>query len=35
LTIMQQCDISQLVVTSNQTYYGMIHLHDLIREGII
>lgn len=35
LTIMQQCDISQLVVTSNQAYYGMIHLHDLIREGII
>lgn len=35
LMIMQQCDISQLVVTSNQAYYGMIHLHDLIREGII
>jgi arabinose-5-phosphate isomerase len=28
-------NISQLVVTENETYAGIIHLHDLIREGII
>jgi arabinose-5-phosphate isomerase len=28
-------NISQLVVTENKLYAGIIHLHDLIREGII
>jgi arabinose-5-phosphate isomerase len=28
-------NISQLVVTENELYAGIIHLHDLIREGII
>lgn len=32
---MRQNDISQLVVVENEVYSGIIHLHDLIREGII
>jgi arabinose-5-phosphate isomerase len=32
---MQQSDISQLVVVEKEKYTGIIHLHDLIREGII
>ncbi|MBP6432199.1 MAG: KpsF/GutQ family sugar-phosphate isomerase [Ferruginibacter sp.] len=31
---MQQSDISQLVVIEKEKYTGIIHLHDLIREGI-
>jgi len=32
---MRQNNITQLIVTSNNDYQGIIHLHDLIREGII
>jgi len=32
---MRRHDISQLVVEDNKKYGGIIHLHDLIREGII
>lgn len=32
---MRRHDISQLVVEDNRQYAGIIHLHDLIREGII
>lgn len=32
---MRSNDISQLVVVDNEMYAGIIHLHDLIREGII
>jgi arabinose-5-phosphate isomerase len=35
LDIMRKNNITQLVVTSNKNYQGIIHLHDLIREGII
>lgn len=36
LEILKQFDISQLIVTSeNGIYLGILHLHDLIREGII
>ncbi len=36
LELMRQYHITQLlVVNSNQKYVGVIHLHDLIREGII
>jgi arabinose-5-phosphate isomerase len=35
LEIMKQNNISQLLVTENNKYAGIIHLHDLIREGII
>ena len=35
LEIMRTQNISQLIVKQNDEYAGMIHLHDLIREGII
>ncbi len=35
LEIMRNKNISQLLVTENDRYAGIIHLHDLIREGII
>jgi arabinose-5-phosphate isomerase len=35
LDVMRQHDISQLIVALNGKYLGVLHLHDLIREGII
>jgi len=36
LEVLKQNDISQLIVTDeDQTYLGVLHLHDLIKEGII
>jgi arabinose-5-phosphate isomerase len=35
LDLMRTHNITQLVVTSGKQYTGFIHLHDLIREGII
>lgn len=35
LDLMRKNSITQLVVTENSTYLGFIHLHDLIREGLI
>ena len=35
LEILKSNDISQLIVANNGTYIGIIHLHDLIREGIV
>lgn len=35
LQLMKTKNISQLLVTENDQYAGIIHLHDLIREGII
>lgn len=35
LDILRGNNISQLVVIENEIYAGVIHLHDLIREGII
>lgn len=32
---MRTNNITQLLVTANQEYSGIIHLHDLVREGII
>lgn len=32
---MREHDITQLVVTKDNRYFGIIHLHDLIREGLI
>ncbi len=32
---MRRHDISQLVVEDNKMYAGIIHLHDLVKEGII
>ena len=35
LDIMRKKNITQLVVTTEGNYVGIIHLHDLVREGII
>ncbi|XZF13167.1 KpsF/GutQ family sugar-phosphate isomerase [Chitinophagaceae bacterium MMS25-I14] len=35
LEMMRQHDITQLVATNEGRYAGMIHLHDLVREGLI
>ncbi len=35
LNIMRENNITQLLVLHNQSYDGIIHLHDLLKEGII
>jgi len=35
LELMRKHDISQLVVSNNNIYLGILHLHDLVREGIV
>lgn len=35
LELMRASDITQLLVTQGGRYAGMIHLHDLVREGLI
>lgn len=35
LDLLRKYEISQLAVTNNGKYVGIIHLHDLIREGLI
>lgn len=35
LDLMRRHDITQLVVASDGNYLGFIHLHDLVREGLI
>jgi arabinose-5-phosphate isomerase len=35
LDLLRKKEISQLAVTNNGTYLGILHLHDLIREGLI
>jgi arabinose-5-phosphate isomerase len=35
LDLMRKNDIMQLIVVSDDVYVGIIHLHDLVREGLI
>ena len=35
LELMRNFSISQLIVTEGKVYKGMVHLHDLIKEGIV
>lgn len=35
LEIIKENNITQLLVTQNDDYYGIVHLHDLLQEGII
>lgn len=35
LDIMRSNSITQLVVAENETYLGILHLHDLVKEGLI
>ena len=35
LEIMRTYDISQVIVVQNKEYLGILHLHQLVQEGII
>ena len=35
LALMKQHNISQLIITDKKKYAGIVHLHDLVREGIL
>ena len=35
MVLMRQKSITQLVVVDNEKYVGMVHLHDLLKEGIV
>ncbi len=35
LEVMKRHDITQLIVMNNNVYAGVLHLHDLLREGIL
>jgi arabinose-5-phosphate isomerase len=35
LDLMRTNEITQLVVAENGKYLGIIHLHDLVKEGLI
>lgn len=35
LALMRERAVTQLLVTENERYVGVLHLHDLIREGIV
>ncbi|MGY4384197.1 arabinose-5-phosphate isomerase [Pedobacter sp. UYP24] len=35
LEIIKENNITQLLITDNKGYFGMLHLHDLLQEGII
>jgi arabinose-5-phosphate isomerase len=32
---MKQHEISHLIVTKEGSYYGILHIHELIKEGLI
>jgi arabinose-5-phosphate isomerase len=35
LAIMRKNNITQLIVLDQNKYFGIIHIHDLIKEGIV
>jgi arabinose-5-phosphate isomerase len=35
LKIMKENNITQILVTDNDEYFGVIHLHDILKEGIL
>lgn len=35
LELMRKNDISQLIIARQNDYFGILHLHDLVREGIV
>jgi len=35
LKIMKEMNITQLLVTQNGKYFGVVHLHDILKEGIL
>jgi arabinose-5-phosphate isomerase len=35
LNILEDFSITQLVVLENEEYKGIVHLHDILKEGIV
>ena len=35
LDVLRKYDISQLIVAEDEKYLGILHIHDLVKEGII
>ena len=35
LQLMRECNITQIIVMKKQQYAGMMHVHDLLREGLL
>ena len=35
MDVMRENSITQLIVMRNEEYLGVVHLHDLIREGLV
>ena len=35
MLLLEKNNITQLIVTDNGSYHGFVHLHDLLKEGII
>ena len=35
LDLMRRNSITQLVVAEKETYLGVLHLHDLVKEGLL
>ena len=35
LKAMQQNNISQIIVVNNATYIGIVHIHDILKEGVV
>ena len=35
LTIMEDNNISQLIVCKGESYHGIVHIHDILKEGIL
>jgi arabinose-5-phosphate isomerase len=33
--VMQEKKITQIIITQQTIYFGMVHLHDLYKEGIL
>ena len=35
LKVMQQNNISQIVVVNDDAYIGIVHIHDILKEGLV
>ena len=35
LKLMEEKNISQIVVVENNTYLGIVHIHDILKEGVL
>ena len=35
LKVMQQNNISQIIVVNDDTYIGIVHIHDILKEGVV